>query len=161
VTSNPNRTLSFLVPDSIRPWVHVPLTQQIPHAAQARTVMAQIPAQASVAATTPLVPPLSGRRAIVRFPHSTQFRNETLQVENVDYIVADLWQFQQYQPAFRLDRDLLQASVAAINQLLQTQTYGIQTFQDNVVLLQRNVPTRPELVAQWLDFTNQLPAPKP
>lgn len=161
VTSNPNRTLSFLVPDSIRPWVYLPLTHQLPHAAQARTVIAQIPAQASVAATTPLVPPLSGRRAIVRFPHSTQFRNEALQAENVDYIVADLWQFQQYQPAFRLDRDLLQASVAAINQLLQTQTYGIQTFQDNVVLLQRHVATRPELAAQWLDFTKQLPAPKP
>lgn len=161
VTSNPNRTLSFLVPDSIRPWVYVPLTQQIPHAAQARTVLAQIPPQASVAATTDLVPPLSSRRAIVRFPNSLQFRNEALQPENVDYIVADLWQFQQYRPAFRLDRDLLQASVTAINQLMQTQAYGIQAFQDHVVLLQRNVLTPPALAAQWLDFTQQLPASKP
>lgn len=161
VTSNPNRTLSFLVPDSIRPWVHVPLTQQIPHAAQARTVLAQIPPQASVAATTDLVVPLSGRQAVVRFPYAIQFRNEALQTENVEYIVADLWHFQQYRPAFRLDRDLLQASVTSLNQLIQTQAYGIQAFQDHVVLLQRNVPNNAALAAQWLDFAKQMLTPKP
>ena len=155
VTSNPNRTLSFLIPDSIRPWVYVSPLQQLPHATQARTVMAQIPPQASVAATTYLIPPLSGRRAIVRFPESIQFRNEAQQTEKVAYIIADLWQFQQYQPAFKLERNLLQASLKLIDQLLQTQEYGIQAFQANVVLLQQGIKTEPAIAAQWQAFVKQ------
>lgn len=155
VTSNPNRTLSFLVPDSIRPWVYVPPLAQVQHASQARSVLTQIPSQASVAATTYLLPPLSSRRAIVRFPNSMQFRDEARQTQKVDYIVADLWQMQQYQPAFKLERNLLQASIKSINQLLQAQTYGIQAFQDGVVLLVRDRPTEPDAAARWLEFTKR------
>lgn len=155
VTSNPNRTLSFLVPDSIRPWVYVPPMAQWQHASQARTVLAQIPPQASVAATTYLLPPLSGRQAIVRFPNAIQFRDEAQQTQSVDYIVADLWQLQQYQPAFKLERNLLQASMRKINQLLQTQDYGIQSFQDQVILLQRRLSTEPAIAAQWQEFVKQ------
>ena len=155
VTSNPNRTLSFLIPDSIHPWVYVPPLQQLQHATQARNIMAQIPLQASVAATTYLIPPLSGRRAIVRFPESIQFRNETQQAEKVAYIVADLWQFQQYQPAFKLERNLLQRSISLVDQLLETQEYGIQTFQDGVALLQRSIKTEPGIATQWRAFTKQ------
>ncbi len=155
VTSNPNRTLSFLIPDSIRPWVYVPPLQQLQHAAQARTVMAQIPPQASVAATTYLISPLSSRQAIVRFPTSIQFRNEAQQTEKVAYIIVDLWQLQQYQPAFKLERNLLQRSLNLIDQLLKTQEYGIQTFQDGVVLLQRSIKTEPGIAAQWQAFTKR------
>lgn len=155
VTSNPNRTLSFLVPDSIRPWVYVPPIAQVQHASQARSVLAQIPPKASVAATTYLIPPLSSRRAIVRFPNAMQFRDEAQQTQRVDYIVADLWQMRQYQPAFKLERNLLQASIKEINQLLQTQAYGIQAFQDDVVLLQRDRPTEPGMTVRWLEFTKQ------
>ncbi|MBW4471156.1 MAG: DUF2079 domain-containing protein [Stenomitos rutilans HA7619-LM2] len=155
VTSNPNRSLSFLVPDSIRPWVYVPPLAQVQHASQARSVLVQIPPQASVAATTYLIPPLSGRRAIVRFPNTMQFRDEAQQTQNVDYIVADLWQMQQYQPAFKLERNLLQASIKEVNQLLQAQSYGIQTFQDGVILLQRGLKTEPAIAGQWQEFTKQ------
>jgi uncharacterized membrane protein len=161
VASNPNRSLSFLIPDSIRPWVYVSPLQQLQHAPQARTVIAQIPPQASVAATTYLIPSLSSRQAIVRFPESIQFRNEAQQPEKVAYIVADLWQFQQYQPAFKLERNLLQRSLQLINPLLQTQEYGIQAFQDGVVLLQRNLKTEPALAAQWQMFTQQNLTPTP
>jgi len=155
VTSNPNRTLSFLVPDSVRPWVYVPPMAQFQHASQARSVLSQIPPQASVAATTYLLPPLSGRRAIVRFPNAVQFRDEAQQTQSVDYIVVDLWQMQQYQPAFKLERNLLQASMIKINQLLQTQDYSIQSFQDQVLLLQRRSSTEPAIAAQWQEFVRQ------
>ena len=155
VTSNPNRTLSFLIPDSIRPWVYVSPLQQLQHATQARAVVAQIPSQASVAATTYLIPPLSSRQAIVRFPESIQFRNAAQQTEQVAYVVADLWQFQQYQPAFKLERNLLQRSLQVIDQLIQTQEYGIQAFQDHVVLLQRGSKTDPAIAAQWQAFVRQ------
>ena len=60
---NPNRSLSFLLPDSLSPWVHLPLGFQWRHGQAARDVLAVIPADASVAANTPLVPLLAWRRA--------------------------------------------------------------------------------------------------
>jgi uncharacterized membrane protein len=156
VTSNPNLTLSFLIPDSIRPWVHISLGEQVRHAAQARAVMAQIPPPASIAATTYLIPPLSSRRAIVRFPDLSQFRDEAQQTQKVEYIIADLWRLQRYSPAFKSERSSLKASLDKIRQLLETQEYGIRAFQDQVVLLQQNLRTEPDTAAAWRSFIKQL-----
>jgi len=155
VTANSHRTLSFLIPDSFRPWVYVAPINQLQHAAQTRAVIAQIPPHASLAATTFLIPPLSNRPAIVRFPESIQVRDAAQHTEMVDYIVADLWQLQQLQPAFKLERNLLQTSISMINQLVHTQAYGIQTFQGQVVLLQRGYITEPAVAARWLAFASQ------
>ena len=38
ITSNPNRTLSFVIPDAINPTVYVPLPRQWEHAAEIRQV---------------------------------------------------------------------------------------------------------------------------
>ena len=154
--SNPNRTLPFLIPDSFHPWVYVPLTQQVQHAEQVRTLMAEIPSGASVAATTYLIPPLSGRREIVRFPNSIQFYTMERQVEKVDYIVADLWQYQQYQPAFKADRHALQASLSIISQTTQTREYSIQNFRDGVILLHHNGKVNSRADADWMLFQQSL-----
>jgi uncharacterized membrane protein len=156
MTSNPHRTLSFLVPDSIRPWVYLSPVSQVQHAAQARSVMALMPPQASVAATTNLIPPLSGRRAIVRFPEQQQFRDEAQRTQAVDYVIVDLWLFEQYLPAFKSDRQLLKNNLKTLDQLIQTQEYGIRAFQDQVVLLQHQFKTEPNVATQWLAFTRQL-----
>jgi uncharacterized membrane protein len=87
-TSNPNRTLYFLIPDSIQPLVYVPLPRQWEHVSQVRPLLAQIPPDASVTASTYLIPHLSGRREIIRFPN-LQLRNDAREVVNVDYIIAD------------------------------------------------------------------------
>lgn len=152
VTSNPNRTLSFVIPDAINPTVYVPLPRQWEHAARINLVLDQIPPEASVSASTHLVPHLSNRRALVRFPWSLQVRDDSAAVVNVDYGVGDLWQMREYSPVFRGDRDLLRQSVALIDQVLAANSYGVQAFADGVILLRHQAPSEAEALAQWQVF---------
>jgi len=155
VAFNPNRTLYFLIPDSIQPWVYVSLPQQWQHVNQMRSLLAQIPPDASVSATTYLVPHLSSRREIIRWP-ALQLRNDAREVVQVDYIIADLWQLQQYQVAFKHDRRLLQDSVKFIDQLFRQGEYGIVGFQDGAILMQKKVTSVPEATAAWLAFRQEI-----
>jgi hypothetical protein len=117
--------------------------------------LAQIPLDASVATTTHLVPHLSGRREIIRFP-SLQLRNDAGEVVNVDYIIADLWQAQQYQAAFNEERGLLQQSVPAIDRLSGSGEYGIIGFKDGVILMQKGVASNEQAIAAWQAFRQQI-----
>jgi hypothetical protein len=150
-TSNPNRTFYFLIPDSVKPWVYVSLPQQWHHVGQFRSLLAQIPTDASVSATTYLVPHLSSRREILRLP-KLELRNDAREVIKVDYAIADLWQLQQYAPAFKSDRDALQEFIQLIDQLTANQEYGIIGFEDGVILLKKSATSKEEAKAAWLDF---------
>ncbi|MBH8551071.1 DUF2079 domain-containing protein [Nostocaceae cyanobacterium CENA357] len=154
-TSNPNRTFYFLIPDSVKPWVYVSLPQQWQHVAKMRPLLAQIPPDASVSATTYLVPHLSGRREILRLP-ALELRNDAQEVTKVDYAIADLWQLQQYQVAFKDDRRQLQDLVKLVDQLSNHQEYGIIGFQDSVVLLKKAASSDMQVTAAWLQFQQQL-----
>ncbi|MEP0800970.1 DUF2079 domain-containing protein [Funiculus sociatus] len=155
-TSNPNRTLYFLIPDSIQPLVYVPLPRQWEHVSQVRPLLAQIPPGASVTASTYLIPHLSGRREIIRFPN-LQLRNDAREVVNVDYIIADLWQMQQYQTAFREERELLQNGIPFIDQLSSSGQYGIIGFKDGVILMQKGAASVEQAIASWQAFRQQVP----
>lgn len=155
-TSNPNRTLYFLIPDSIQPLVYVSLPRQWEHVSQVRPLLAQIPPDASVTASTYLIPHLSGRREIIRFPN-LQLRNDAREVVNVDYIIADLWQMQQYQTAFREERELLQNGIPFIEQLSSSGQYGIIGFKDGVILMQKGAASVEQAIASWQAFRQQVP----
>jgi len=154
-SSSLNRTFYFLLPDSFDPWVHVSLTEQWHHVSQLRPLLAQIPPNASVSATTYLVPHLSSRREILRWP-GLQLRNDARQVISVDYVIADLWQLQQYQVAFDEERQLLQQSVALIDQLSGNREYGIINFKDGVILMQKAAASDPQATAAWSVFCREL-----
>ncbi|WP_236147121.1 DUF2079 domain-containing protein [Scytonema millei] len=155
IAYNPNRTLYFLIPDSIQPWVHISLPRQWQHVSQMRSLLAQIPPQASVSATTHIVPHLSSRREILRLP-GLQLRNDAREVIQVEYAIADLWQLQQYQVAFTSDRQQLQDNVKLIDRLFNTGEYGIVGFQDGVILLHKGVTSLPEATSAWLAFRQNL-----
>lgn len=154
-SSSLNRAFYFLLPDSFNPWVYVSLPQQWRHVSQFRPMLGQIPPDASVSATTYLVPPLSSRREIIRLP-ALELRNDARQVIKVDYAIADLWQLQQYQPAFKEERNLLRELVQLFDQLTKTQEYGIIGFRDGVILLKRAAAPEPQATAAWLAFRQQL-----
>lgn len=154
-TSNPNRTFYFIIPDSINPWVYVSLPQQWQHSGHIRNLMSQIPPDASVSATTYLVPSLSGRREILRFPFM-RFRNDASQEVNVEYAIADLWQLQQYLPAFKHDRALFRDLVPFIEQLQATDQYGIIGFEQGVVLMRRETPSDSEALAAWQRYREEI-----
>lgn len=155
LTSNPNRTFSFLIPDSIQPWVYVSLPRQWHHVGYIRSFLKQIPPDASVSASTYIVPHLSSRREILRFP-DLQLRNDAREVEKVDYAIADLWQLQQYQTAFKSDRQKLQETVPVIEQVTGSGEYGIVDFKDGVIFMQKGVASEPAAVAAWQVFRKQI-----
>jgi uncharacterized membrane protein len=154
-TSNPNRTFYFLVPDSVKPWVYVPAHQQWQHISQMRPLLEKIPDAASVAATTYIIPHLSSRRAILRFPRM-QFRNDTKEVEKVQYIIIDLWRLNRYRVAFKSDRQRLETIVPRIEELYNSGEYGITNFRDGVVLLEKGVVSNLDAVARWQDFRQEI-----
>lgn len=155
-TLNPIRTWSFILPDSIDPWVYVSPGQQWHHAAQVRSLLQQIPPDASVGATDHLLPHVSSRRAVTRFPNLL-FRNDQDQVKAVDYVIADLWQLAQYQAAFRGDRENLQTWVPIVDQWLETKTYQLIDYEPGVVLLAREGRSDPDALAGWIKFSQQIP----
>lgn len=155
LTSNPNRTFSFIIPDSIQPWVYVSLPRQWQHVGYIRSFLKQIPPDASVSASTYIVPHLSSRREIIRFP-ALQVRNDAKEVENVDYVLTDLWQLQQYQPAFKNDRHKLKEMVPVIEQVTGNGEYGIVGFKDGVIFMQKGAASEPAAVAAWQAFRQEI-----
>ncbi|MFG3817192.1 DUF2079 domain-containing protein [Limnothrix redekei] len=154
-TSNPHRALYFLIPDSVQPWVYVSLPEQWSHVGHVRKVLAQIPEDASIAATTYLVPPLSSRRAIIRLPW-TEIRRDDQQVYSADYLVADTWHLARYQVAFSKERGELREFVPLVDRTLAQGQYGVQMVEDGVVLLKLNTPSDPAALAAWNQRRSEL-----
>ena len=137
LASNPNRSLSFLVPDSFVPWVHVSPLQQWRHGHLARQALAVIPPQASVAANTPLIPLLSHRQVLVRLPAWHQWQDSEGQRHNVDWVAIDTAQASQRAKAFARDqRRQLQLQLQLRD--LQRQGYRQVASADGVVVLRRS-----------------------
>ncbi|MGJ3246465.1 MAG: DUF2079 domain-containing protein [Elainellaceae cyanobacterium] len=155
VTSNPNRALSFIVPDSFDPQVYITLPRQWEHVESARSLMDEIPADASVSATTHLVPHLSSRRAIIRFP-ALKLRNDAGEEIRVDYVLVDIWQLEQYQVAFTDDRQELERYLPRLDRLVERNGYGIIGFNDGIVLLKRSADANPEALAEWQTYRKTL-----
>lgn len=155
VVSSPNRVFYFAIPDSFQPWVYVSLPRQWQQVATIRSFMNQIPSDASVAATTFIIPHLSGRREILRFP-SLSLRNDKREVIRMDYVLADLWNLQQYQVAFKNDRERIRNIVPVIDEVTANGEYGIVGFKDGVIFMRRGMASQPEAVQGWLAFRKQL-----
>lgn len=148
VINNPNRALSFMIPDSIRPWVYVPLSRQWDHASHINNVIRNIPDRVSVSGTTYLIPHLSSRRAIIRLP-SLEIRDDRNQVIRMEYAVADLWQLQQYKKAFKDSLSRLATVLPVLDKILSTGEYGVLQVEDGVVLMQKGVPSNPQALTDW------------
>lgn len=155
LTSNPNRTLYFLIPDSIDPWVYVSIPEQWSRSKNIYALMAQIPDQASVATTTYIIPHLSGRRKIIRFP-ALALRNDQQTVERVDYVLADLWRLRRYQVAFDDDLERLRSMTRTLEQITDTGEYGLIDFVDGVILLAKGADHNPQAFQNWSTFRAEI-----
>jgi uncharacterized membrane protein len=155
-TLNPSRTWSFIIPDSIDPWVHLTLPKQWGHAAEVRSLLTQIPPEASVSATDNLLPHVSGRRAVLRFP-TMEYRNDAGEPTRVDYVMVDFWQLQQYAVAFSGSRDRIQEWVPLVQTLIEENRYGVVASVPGVLLLQQAAPSDPEALMEWERFRTATP----
>jgi uncharacterized membrane protein len=135
LTSNPNRSISWLVPDSVSPWVHVGPQESWQRARQSRLLLQVIPPGVPVAASTHLVPPLARREVLVRFPQSITYLDREGREQPVDWVAVDLERLRRYAPAFEEDRDVLQLCRERL-QAMGTD-FGIQALRDGVVILER------------------------
>lgn len=155
ITSNPSRTLYFLIPDSIQPRVYVSLAEQWQRVPQIRSLLAKIPDDASVAATTYLIPHLSGRREIIRLS-AIEFRSDRDRLEKVEYIIADLWRLQRYQTAFKFDRRHLASIITLIDTVTNQNLYGITDFNNGIILLKKGFDSNPKALQEWQEYKNIL-----
>jgi uncharacterized membrane protein len=157
-TLNPSRTWSFIIPDSINPWVYLSLPSQWNHAGEVRSLLAQIPPDGSIAATDNLLPHVSGRRAVLRFP-LLEFQNDDQKAVSVDYVLVDFWQLQQYQAAFSGSRRRIQEWMPLIQNMINEQRYGIISAVPGVFLLQQGRVSDSQALSAWQTFKTDLPMP--
>lgn len=157
LTSNPNRALSFAVPDSVEPRVYISPVRQWQHVGRIRSFMAQIPDTASVSTTTHIAPHLSSRREILRFPR-VRFINDLKEDVLVDYILVDLWQLQQYQVAFADDRDRFRKMVPQVQKWIDRKPYGLVGVEDGVVFLKKGEKTDSAASDSWTALSAEFEA---
>ena len=136
VTANPNQSLSWMIPDSIQPWIYRNPMDQLRHGNKALDLIKRIPKSSRVAATTGLIPHLADREVLIRFPYHNQFQDQNGQPNFVDWVAADMHNQKLFQ-TFRKQRKGLQRNLQQLDELLN-QGYGVMAFNDDVVLLQRN-----------------------
>jgi uncharacterized membrane protein len=148
IAANPNQAFYFLVPDSFHPWVLVPLTRQWEHTSILNRMVAAVPADASVSATTHVIPQLSTRQKILRLP-ALQLKNDEGQIEDMEYLIADLWRHQQYQAIFKNERKRLENLIPFIDQIIVQSRYGVLQVEDGVVFMQKGVASKPAAIATW------------
>ncbi|MEL7314580.1 MAG: DUF2079 domain-containing protein [Cyanobacteria bacterium J06559_3] len=146
--ANAHRAFYFVMPDSIQPWVYVPLWTQWQRTRDINQLIAQIPPEASTASINDMVPKLSGRRAALRLPLFS-FVDDQGEAQDVDYILVDFWKLQEYQVAFKRDRKRLDEYSQLVNNLLNQNRYGILAFRDGIVMLQRESPSDPQSQQAW------------
>ena len=143
VAGNQNRSFSFLIPDSIHPWVYQSPLQQWEHGAKARHALQSIPAKASVSANTNLIPWLAQRQVLVRFPHGTKYQDINKQIHSVDWVAIDLKTLAHFSEAFSRDRKRLKKSLEWLD--ANSSIYRVQSIEDGVVVLNRNGKTDQKL----------------
>ena len=156
LSSNPHRSLSMLIPDSVNPWVHSSPHRQWSHGAAARTALSVIPADGSVAANTPLVPLLAQRQALVRFPFNTAYLDRQGEAQDMEWIAVDLDLLERYGVAFRGDWKQLRNSRRWLEEHRDTHT--VQAYSDGVLVLQRS-GTRHDELEKALDQALLRPLP--
>jgi uncharacterized membrane protein len=148
VGSSPNRAFYFLIPESINPWVYTPSTRQWEHVGYTRTLMNYIGASASVSTTTYLLPHLATRREIIRLPH-VQIQNDLKQIDYVDFILADVWHDLRYRESFKNESSNLVNLAELIDSLINQGKYGFIDIQDDVILLQKQIVSQPQVLNKW------------
>ena len=148
LSGNPNRAFSFIIPDSVRPWVFVPLPRQWEHAAHIYNVIRNVPDTASVSTTTHIIPQLSTRRSIMRLP-ALEIYNDQHQKVRVDYAIADLWQLKEYSKAFGDSRLYFAQTLPWLEKIVNENQYGVRQVEDGVVMMVRGQPSDPTMLAEW------------
>jgi uncharacterized membrane protein len=155
LSSNPNGSLSWLVPDSISPWSYRSPLQQWQHSRAAFAALEAIPAGASVSASTPLIPHLAAREVLIRFPYHVDYNARSGQARPVDWIAIDLDYHSRHAGNVAKHRRSLEKIKTRLNAL--DADYTPQVVNDGVVILQRDARLNPGAALAYQQLRDQLP----
>jgi len=143
LSANPHQSFSALIPDSIKPWAQAGIPEQWARRQAALRALAVIPAGASVAAQTPLLPRLAQRQVLLRYPYHSDYLDRTGKPQAVEWI-ALLPRYQKpFLQAFDYERDGYAVLKARTLQLLDQGSYEIAHCADGALVLRRGASTTP------------------
>ncbi len=147
LAGNPHRSLSAIIPDSVQPWVHVPVHLSFQRGLAAREIISSVPKDASVAAETQLIPQLAQRRFLLRFPENYRYRNIDGSEQSVEYIISQPRYNAAYAPAFRREANWVQRSIDRLQKLIESDEYSVISCDHQSIVLKRD--------AKSIDSLNQ------
>ncbi len=137
LAGNPHRSLSAIIPDSVTPWVHIPIQKQLIRGLETRNLLKVIPINASVAAETHLIPQLATRRVLMRFPENYKFLNLQKEVELVDIIISQPRFNASYSKAFEHQARWLKESIRIMKELVNDKSYGVLACSSKGIILEK------------------------
>ncbi len=158
IAGNPHRSLSAIIPDSVNPWVYIPIQKQWRRGVAIHQWMNLIPPEASVAADTHLIPQLAQRRILLRFPRHYQYLDLQGNSLEVDFVVSQPRFNVDYLPAFRNEGRLAQKSINLMDDLLQNHNYGIFFSDQKTIILKRNYLSSADKLESFNQEINELKA---
>ncbi len=153
IAGNPHRSLSALIPDSIDPWVHIPIQEQWRRGLSTKQLLSSLPSNASVAAETHLIPQLAMRRVLLRFPENDQYQDHRGKVQGTDLIISQPRFNASYAPAFRHQARWVSKSVDRMENLVISGKYGVRYCDQQSIVLERNTTSAQN---QIKCFSNEL-----
>jgi len=125
------------------------------HAANVKKVLSLIPQDSSVSTSGYIVSHLSGRRNIIRL-EVMEMKDAEEKVVDVDYAPLDLWPLQQNNLKVPVDRGRGRGGVRFTDEALRRGLYGIAEVLDGVVLVQKGIPSKPEVVSAWSKLRQEI-----
>ncbi len=142
---NPHRSLSAIIPDSVDPWIHIPIHKQFKRGLIARQIISSIPKEASVAAETHLIPQLATRRVLVRFPETVKYKDLQNKIAYPEYIISQPSYNNDYASAFKHHAIWVIKSGNRMKELVNSGKYGVLRCDKNTLILQYDYEGSSEL----------------
>ncbi len=139
IIGNPHRSLSAVIPDSIQPWVHIPVYRQFQRGKEAKKIFSLIPDEASVAAETHLIPQLAEREILIRFPESYTFKDRNGSLQKPDYIISQPSYNKDYGKAFRHHARWVIRSGDRMKSLIENNQYGVFICDKKTIVLKKGL----------------------
>ena len=144
IIGNPHRSLSSIIPDSVQPWVHVPIHRSFQRGIEARQLLMYVPKEASVAAETQLIPQLAQRRLLFRFPENYQYKDTFGEIHSAEYIISQPRYNAVYSVGFDREAQWTQKSMKIIKDLVESNQYGLLLCDKRGLILKRGIESSEE-----------------
>jgi hypothetical protein len=147
--------LYFISPYSFQPWVSQSLPALLGHAAKVKKILNLIPQDASFSTSGYIVSHLWDRRNIIGL-EVMQMKDGEKKVLDVDYALLDLWQLQQNNLKVLVDRGRVRGRVGFTDEALRRGLYGIAEVLEGVVVVQKGIPSKPEVLSAWSKLRQEI-----